>query len=301
MIIGKLLLQLIGRSMQNGEDKNLRGVIFDRTENTIFDIPYSKTDDERLKFDLLKASGDKRKDALIINIHGGAYYHGHRINNYQVADYFRAAGYDVAVADYRLTSVKEGRSVETEVRDLLECVYYLQDHLGDYGLENDKIIIMGDSAGGHFALLLSEILQDGELQNKWGVGVFSKKISATVVSCPVYDFAISVYWSGLSKSGRDYMYGKGWEDEEWTKKLDSRLYIKSLKAPVFISSCENDFLKEHSFLLNSDLKTIGLEHEFCFIGNKDKKVSHVHNIINLSLPDSKAVNEAAIRFLETKA
>ncbi|MBP5091432.1 MAG: alpha/beta hydrolase [Bacilli bacterium] len=286
--------------MSRSEERGLKGVVFDKSENTIFNIPYSDVDDERLRFDLLKASKEKAKGVLIVDIHGGAYFHGHRINNYKFSNYFREEGYDVVVADYRLTSLGNNLNVETEVRDLLSLLSYLQKHLGDYGLKKDKLVIMGDSAGGHFALLLSEIVEDIELQNKWGVDLSFLKLSATVVSCPVYDFDVSVYSSGLSKSGKDYMYGKGHEDREWTRKLDPRPYISSIKAPIFVSSCRNDFLKKHSKTLDEDLNKLGHDHAFVFLESASGKVGHVHNIIDLELPESVSVNQAIIAFLNQK-
>jgi acetyl esterase/lipase len=300
MKIGKLALKFIGWRMGSGEKAALKHVVFDRSPNTIFDIPYSDVEDERLKFDLLKSSGEKRKNVLLIDIHGGAYYHGHRSCNYAFSNYFREQGYDVVVADYRLTDASKGLSVKTEVQDLLKLFAYLEAHLKDYGLENDKLVIMGDSAGGHFAMLTSEICLDENLQKKWGVDANLPKISATVVCCPVYDFTTAVYSSGLSKSGQTYMYGLGYEDEEWTKSLDPREHIKSLSVPVFVSSCFNDFLKEHSIKLDKELNEFGAEHSFVWIETKNKKVGHVHNVIAMNLPESKKVNEAIVEFLESK-
>ena len=279
MKIGKLALKFIGWRMGSGEKAALKHVVFDRSPNTIFDIPYSDVEDERLKFDLLKSSGEKRKNVLLIDIHGGAYYHGHRSCNYAFSNYFREQGYDVVVADYRLTDASKGLSVKTEVQDLLKLFAYLEAHLKDYGLENDKVVIMGDSAGGHFAMRTSEICLDENLKKKWGVDANLPKIS---------------------KSGQTYMYGLGYEDEEWTKSLDPREHIKSLSVPVFVSSCFNDFLKEHSIKLDKELNELGAEHSFVWIATKNKKVGHVHNVIAMNLPESKKVNEAIVEFLESK-
>ena len=271
MKIGKLRLKLFGKGMSNAEAKALKGVVFDRSENTIFDIPYASENDERLKFDLLKAKEEKRKNVLIIDVHGGAYYHGHRVNNYKFCNVFREVGYDVVVADYRLTDAKKGYSVESEIRDLLTMLSFIQENKEKYGLSTERLVVMGDSAGGHFALLLSEILQSKELQKEWGVDLSGLSLKATVVSCPVYDFAGAVYASGMRKSGSDYMYGKGWENEEWTKKLDPRVYLASLHGPVFVSSCQNDFLKAHAILLDKELTENRCDHTFCFLETTDKK------------------------------
>ena len=39
MKIGKLLLRFIGLSMSRSEERGLKGVVFDKSENTIFNIP----------------------------------------------------------------------------------------------------------------------------------------------------------------------------------------------------------------------------------------------------------------------
>ena len=69
------------------------------------------------------------------------------------------------------------------------------------------------------------------------------------------------------------------------------------KAPIFLSTCKNDFVRAESMLLLEDLKD---KHEYQFIDiDSDKKeVDHVHNVVKINLEESKQVNNAIVAFVD---
>lgn len=265
-----------------------------------YDHPYVENPEERQHFDLYYAEEGKRKNVLLIDIHGGAYVHGWRKNNYSFAQVFREAGYDVVCADYRFVDPKAGTDVISEIQDLVAMLNEIKSKEKELGIEKDSWAITGDSAGGHFALFLSEVLSNQELREKWGILPEVPTPKCVLLNCPVFDLHASVY-EGLTKSGRKRMFGKIILEEGVVESIDPREHLDSLKCPIFVSSCYNDFLKANYFQLVDDCQKKGKECEYLFLETKDKEVIHVHNVNKLQLPESKQVNEAMIAFLDKKA
>ncbi len=275
---------------------------FKKPDNPLFsfDVPYVENPAERQHFDLFRADPEKRKNVLLIDIHGGAYLHGWRRNNYPFAQVFREEGYDVICGDYRYVEKKAKTDIKTEVQDLAAMFHYIKAHEGELGIAGDSWAITGDSAGGHFALLFAEILCDENLKNKWGMDANLPKPKCVLINCPVYDFQKAIN-GNFTKAGRLRMFGEAVNDKELIPYLDPRANLKSLSIPLFFSSCYNDFLKENVVLLEDDCQELGIEYEKVFLETRDKKIAHVHNIIAAELPESRQVNGAMVDFLNKKA
>lgn len=261
-----------------------------------FDIPYTFPYEKERRFSYFRAEGSNRKNKLMIDIHGGGYLHGNRKNNYAFAKFFCDSGFDVILPDYRLVNVHKGRNVESEIRDLLSFLVFLSDNLKKYELEED-VYLVGDSAGGHFALLLSEILSSNELKQKWGIETFSFPIKGVLLNCPVYDFVSFFTRYKYTKAALGLLYGFKNVDLDFIKSLSPCEFVSSISVPVFISSAKWDFISDHAKKLHEDLLFLGKEHQFVFIEKRGFRITHIHNLLYLNSPASKKVNDAMIKFM----
>ena len=69
-------------------------------------IPYVANGDPNQVLDIYYADKAVRKDAVLIDIHGGFYVAGKRENNRRFASIFLREGYDVVLLEYRLNDGK---------------------------------------------------------------------------------------------------------------------------------------------------------------------------------------------------
>ena len=291
MKVGKFLIKLLIWTVDKEEKKRYPSFVRENSETELYDIRYGGTDDQRC-FDLFKCPGS---NVLLIEIHGGAYLHGNRFANQNVCRYFVGKGFSCVAADYRL--IGPGQEVEDQIKDLLSMLEYLKSHEEELGIASiPNWAITGDSAGGHMALLLAEILSDPALRKEWGVSDEIPQPKSVLINCPVYDLKASR--DAMKKSGSRYMFGPSIFDEDVRKKLDPREHISSLKAPLFVSSNKNDFLKWNSLTCDEDCKALGLKEELLFIESDDKVVGHSHNVIVLDHPESIKVNDRMAEFIK---
>lgn len=257
-------------------------------------IPYLHDGNKQHTYDVYLADESNRKHCLFIDIHGGAYIFGEHQDNYPYAYVLLKAGFDVVLMDYEPNNGK--KDISDIVNDVAANFRHLKEHLSNYDLDKDKVVITGDSAGGHLALLFSTALQSKEVREKLGVELPDLDPIATVVACPAYDFEVLGVGT-LTNCGLKRMLGPKYKDREHLAKYSPKTYIEYHKVPLFLSTCKNDFVRGESMKLNEDMKDKP-GYTLVDIQSDDEKVDHVHNVIKINLKESIEVNNAIVDFVD---
>ena len=93
----------------------------------------------------------KTSDATVVICPGGGYAMraGHEGKGY--AEYFNALGMDAFVCEYRVAPHR----FPLPLLDIRRSIRYVRAHAAEYGVNPEKIAVMGSSAGGHLAALVS--------------------------------------------------------------------------------------------------------------------------------------------------
>ncbi len=295
MRIGSLAIRIIRRHLMK-HDHHLHQdwpkELYDRVRNVdaLGDGQYDH------QFSVVYAPEGKRLGRTLIDIHGGAYVYSYRDNNYGFANVFAQRGYDVVVLDYPHNNKHQG--VDEQVRVLAAQIAYMVAHRADLGLARGEYGLIGDSAGGHLALLMALANGDPEVQKKLGIDLSELKINGVALSCPVYDFEMAVYAPMLKNSARRMMFGPKFGDKEEIRRLSPKTYIETLKIPLYLNTCKNDFIGAQSQALLADLKKLGLKHIYRTFDTDDKNIDHVHNVTKISLKESIQVNDEIADFFD---
>ena len=255
-------------------------------------LPYAENGTGRQVLDIYYAPEAVRRDIVLIDIHGGFYVGGDRRNNRAFASPFLKEGIDVVRVEYRLNDGKD-IDVETELKDCAAALDYLTDNAGALGLNRDALFLTGDSAGGHFALYLAEGAEDRSLP------VRPERFvpRGVLLNCPAYDYEAFAITNGFTESALEWFIGPRYLDKTWMASMSPRTHIGSYTGPLFVSTCKNDFIRDESLKLIDDCEALGREVEFVDIHAGDRKVGHVHNVINPDLPESREVNARMIAFM----
>lgn len=295
MKVNRLMIEILKYKLVKENEKKTKDLVFDPKYNPKRNIPYIGDNNEHHKFDLYYASKDK-KHSLIIDIHGGSYLFGHRKENYLFGTNFLDAGFDFIAIDY---VANNGHMDTLDIIDqCIKCIVYIIEHLKELGLEDDRsIALTGDSAGGHLALTIAELFNDKEYQKLLGYELPEINLVAVLLNCPVFNFT-EVGLNNMTRGANKRMFGPKWNDLEHRKKLCPCYHIASLKAPLFVSTCKNDFLRaSESLKLKETMKTRPNIFTFLDIDEDDPRVGHVHNLLDINLEASKKVNQAMIDFI----
>ena len=294
MKVNSLGLRLSKWMMTHNDKKLKANQELPNVERAFWDTAFDADSRDDQKCDIYLA--DKPNGITIIDIHGGAYIYSNRKNNAAFAKIWLDKGFNVVLLDYRLNNGKI--ECHDQLKDLAREIVgvYKLGKCEEPWFDPEKLVLTGDSAGGHFALWLAEAMCDESIAKKAGIDLEGAKVKCVAVNCPVYDLLKIVKDDNMTKGAKKYMLGKRALDLDYQAEIDPRTNINGLRVPVFVSSCRNDFLQEHALFLTQDMDKMGKPIEFMFLKDEDPNVAHVHNVIRLDLDASKRVNDAMEQF-----
>lgn len=116
-------------------------------------VVYKQVGDRNLHLHIFEPAGHKPTDRrpAFLTIHGGGWAGGEARRFYPIADWFRQKGFLGISLEYRLLNKKTKTTVFDCVKDGRSAVRYLRTHADELGIDPQKIIVSGGSAGGHVA------------------------------------------------------------------------------------------------------------------------------------------------------
>ena len=295
MKLGRFLIKLLNMLSDNETKKRRKNYPPHGEFEEMINIPYVEgTFNPEHSFDVYLAN-DNRNNICVIDIHGGAYIFGEHKDNWSFCYTFAKQGFDVVNVDYKPNDGT--RSVKDSISDVVKCLNYVYAHRKELGLSKDRFVITGDSAGGHFALLLAELFSDEKYAARLGYEMPKLDVAACLVNCPVYDFA-NLKEEHFTEAGALRIFGPKYKNKNYFTDICPKTHLKSLKMPLFVSTCTQDFIRKQSLMLISDMKKReDIKFAYVDIKSKKKDVGHVHNVLLPKLPESKQVNDAMRDFI----
>lgn len=189
----------------------------------------------------------KKEDArpAIVFFFGGGWKNGSYVQFVPQAEYFASRGLVAASADYRIQS-KHKTTPDKCVEDAKSAIRYLRAHAKELGVDPNKIVASGGSAGGHLAaataLLGGFNAPDDDLS-------ISCKPNALVLFNPALNLT-SLAGRFTDRNGADL-----------GKALSPTLYLDKDAPPAIIFFGTADKLLEHGTEYAAKAKTLGVRVE----------------------------------------
>lgn len=128
----------------------------------------------------------KQKYPVLFYIHGGGFVAGDKKYRKALAQWYASNGFFVLNVNYGLCP--EYKFPEPLIH-LAQALNWACDNAEALGLDLDKMIVSGDSAGGYYAAMLAAMTYDKELQKLFGI-VPKARFGAAVLNCGLYDLKI---------------------------------------------------------------------------------------------------------------
>lgn len=113
---------------------------------------------------------EERKPMSVIIIPGGGYHHlTYDLGGYSYAKWLNTLGISAFVLNYRLPTSPDLKQKEIgPLQDIQAAIKLIRKNAAQYGISPDQIGVLGTSAGGHLAAMVSNIPQDyTELKGDW--------------------------------------------------------------------------------------------------------------------------------------
>jgi len=112
---------------------------------------YKEVDGQQLHFALYNEDVTTPKPTVIL-VHGGGWQYGNYLRTNNWPKLFRDAGYQVISVEYRLAS-PDTPTWDKAPMDVRDAVAFIKTYAPKLGIDAQKIALLGQSAGGHLALL----------------------------------------------------------------------------------------------------------------------------------------------------
>ncbi|MEN3940623.1 alpha/beta hydrolase [Prosthecobacter sp. SYSU 5D2] len=236
-------------------------------------VVYKRAGDKELAMHIFEPAGHKATDsrACFITIHGGGWTGGNPQRMFPFADHYTQQGLVGISVQYRLNNAKAGVSVYDCVKDARSAVRYVRAHAKEMGIDPEKIIVSGGSAGGHLAAataLFDKVNEDGEDLS------ISTTPNALVLLFPVID---------TSKEG----YGQAKIGDTW-QELSPVHHVRSGLPPTITFHGTGDTVTP--FIGAKNFHEAMLK-----AGNKSELVIHEGGVHGYLMSDQKLFDETLAR------
>lgn len=177
----------------------------------------------------------ENKQCAVIICPGGGYHHlSYQISGFQLAKWFNTMGITAFVLNYRLPNSPDLAQRELgPLQDAQRAIRVIRANATRWGLQQNKIGIMGISAGGHLAAMLGNITDDASAIGD-SLNTISFRPDFTLLVSPVITMAPYTH-----KGSRENLLGKD-PSKEMVDKYSMELQVKSTTPPCFMVHASDD-------------------------------------------------------------
>lgn len=185
MLIGAVVVVILGCTT-TGDATGPRLEVFE-------DIVYEAHDGEALHLDLVRPapSGDPRP--ALIFLHGGGFMGGSKADFAAALRTAAAHDYVAISVQYRLTKPATAAPPRNQfpaaLHDVKSAIRWARTHASEYGIDPDRIGVIGFSAGASLALLAAATEPADGLEGPAAPYDVSSAVQAAVAAAPPVDFA----------------------------------------------------------------------------------------------------------------
>lgn len=217
-----------------------RGPMVPDTVTAMRDLPYAGTDHPRQRLDLFVPKKPvSEKLPLVVFIHGGGWLNGDKAGGAgRVLAYVRTGQFVGASLGYRLSG---DATWPAQIHDCKAAIRWLRGNATQYGIDPDRIAVIGSSAGGHLVAMLGT---SGDVESLEGsLGDFPDLSSR--VTCVVDffgpanlltmgDFPSSIDHNAATSPESKLLGGSVLERKDAAREASPQTYVTGDDAPTLI-------------------------------------------------------------------
>lgn len=216
-------------------------------------------------------SNEPNSPAIIVCPGGSYFWLDRKTEGKGVAEWLQANGISAFVLEYRVGGVPafithyrliaRGNRYPDMLQDVQRSIQMLRENADDFGINPNKVGVMGFSAGGHLTAL-SGIYFDSDVLSL--VGIEPTVSLKPDFIAPIYP-VVSLTAECTHKRSRRGLLGEGHSiSTEMKDSLSLERHVRKDMPPTFLMNCKDDpIVKYHnSELLDSAMTAKGVPHKY---------------------------------------
>jgi acetyl esterase/lipase len=231
------------------------------------DIPY-RTGDRDARLDVHRSTGSDGTLPTIVWIHGGAWLSGSKD---LIANYLRVVaggGCTVVGVDY---SIAPRATYPTPVLQVLDALAFLTEHADELGVDANRLVLAGDSAGAQIAAQVAGVITDPAYAGSIHAHpqVTPDQIAGTVLFCGVFDMSLARPLRGrprwfVDSVMRSFTGSADYLDDPRFAGISVVQHLTADFPPTLISCGNADPLIGHSESMVAAMEAAGIQYETLF-------------------------------------
>lgn len=215
---------------------------------------------------------DGKENTAIIVCPGGSYFwHDIKTEGIGVAEWLNSEGISAFVLEYRVGTVPgfifhhrlvaRGNRYPDPLEDIQRSIQIVRENANEYGIDPNKLGVMGFSAGGHLTAM-SGLFFDTDVLGRFGI---EPKVSLKPdFIVPIYP-VVSFVDKSTHKRSRRGLLGEGKSiSKEMKDSLSLERHVRVDMPPTFLMNCVDDPIVQYrnSELLDSAMTAKGVNHKY---------------------------------------
>jgi acetyl esterase/lipase len=195
----------------------------------------------------------------LLFFHGGSWKSGKREDYRIYATWFASRGYVVATASYRLKQVS---LFPAALEDGKAAVRWMRDNATKLGIDPDRLVVLGGSAGGHLAMMVGYTADDPSFEGQSGTSGVSSRVAAVV---DFYGPAnLTTPFGQAASVVRDFLGKKYIEDPALWRRASPQFHLKADAPPtlVFHGTIDDIVPIDQGDSLVAKLRELGVPYEY---------------------------------------
>lgn len=230
---------------------------------TVHEIPGYQN--EMIKTYVIEPKNVNKELPCLVFFHGGGFLLKASEAHYQIAkEYVERIPCKVVLTDYRLAPKYP---FPVPVEDCYSTYKWVLDHVDMLGIDKNKIMIGGDSAGGNLATAVTLMARDRFLSIPTALLLIYPATDRRMITESMKKYTDTPVWNAkLSKMMWDAYLGEEIPEHiEYASPIESSSFEGF--PPTYIEVAEYDCLRDEGIHLYERLKDENIEVEFCEIKN----------------------------------
>lgn len=270
-------------------------------------IAYLPGDRDAL-FDVYRRIEGAGTQPTVVWIHGGAWLSGHRDDAGPYFSLLADAGYTVISVGY---SRAPGARYPTPVRQVNAALAYATERADDLGVDPERIVLAGDSAGAQIASQVAALVTNPEFAAELEIapGLAPTALRGILLYCGIYDIprfldvgdlpSLPLRW-GIRETIRAYT-GTSDPQSPQARQMSTIKHLTGAFPAAFISGGNDDALTDtQSRPLAEALKSKGVEVDTLFFPADHRPALPHEYQFNLDSESGQAALKRTLSFLDAK-
>ena len=229
---------------------------------------------------------NKKSDAAVVIFPGGGYGHRASHEGKDYAEFYNENGISAFVVDYRVSPHR----FPLPLLDARRAVRFVRFNAEKFGIDKNKVAVMGSSAGGHLASMISTYYNEIDFEGADEIDKEDFIPNKQILCYPVINLCGKEY--SHAGSGRNLL----WEEHGMKGASLSPDFIASAQTPdAFIWHTFNDNVVDvrNSLEYASKLKSVGVGAEVHIFPEGNHGLGLCKNHVHCEGKDPKMLNHVA--------